>query len=115
MHCDNCNENDSQWTTEMVTRSACTHEIKVYLHVFQKLQMKIVSKLYRNTFFLGMYFSIDIKNDLAQGKDHSGYITVVEPYQRLCYRSNFSKLLLAGWFEIWLGCYLFHSAKWPII
>ena len=51
VHCDNCNENDSQWTTEMVTRSACTHEVKVYLHVFQKLKMKIVSKLYRNIFF----------------------------------------------------------------
>jgi len=30
---------------------------------------------------------------------HSGYSTVVEPYQRLCYGSNILKLLLAGWFD----------------
>ena len=46
---------------------------------------------------------------------HSGYITVVEPYQLLCYWSNFSKLLLAGWFKIWPQRYDFHSAKQPMI
>ena len=46
---------------------------------------------------------------------HSGYITVVEPYQLLCYWSNFSKLLLAGWFEVRLRSYNFHSAKQPMI
>ena len=51
----------------------------------------------------------------SYGCIHSGYITVVEPYQLLCYRSNFSKLLLAGWFKIRLQCYDFHSAKQPMI
>ena len=46
---------------------------------------------------------------------HSGYITVMEPYQLLCYGSNFSKLLLAGWFEIWPRNFDFHSAKQPTI
>ena len=41
-------------------------------------------------------------------RTHSWYVTIVEPYQLLCYWSNFSKLLLAGWFEIQPQ---FHSAK----
>ena len=47
--------------------------------------------------------------------DHSGYITVVEPYQLLCYWSNFSKLLLADWFKVRPRRYDFHSAKQPKI
>ena len=46
---------------------------------------------------------------------HSGYIKVVEPYQLLGYGSNFSKLLLAGWFEIRPERYLFHSANRSMI
>ena len=46
---------------------------------------------------------------------YCGYITVVEPYQLLCYGSNFSKLHLAGWFEVPPRSYDFHSAKQPMI
>ena len=49
------------------------------------------------------------------GGAYSGYITVVEPYQLLCYWSNFSKLLLAVWFEVRPQRYEFHSAKQSMI
>ena len=42
-------------------------------------------------------------------------LQLVVSYKRLCYWSNFSKLLLAGWFEIRPGLYLFHSNKRPMI
>ena len=51
----------------------------------------------------------------SEARWHSGYITVVEPYQLLCYWSNFSKMLLASWFEIQPQRYDFHSAKQPMI
>ena len=47
--------------------------------------------------------------------NHSEYTTVVEPYQLLCYWSNFSKLLLAGWFEVWPQRIDFHFSKQPMI
>ena len=42
---------------------------------------------------------------------HSGYITVVQPYQHLCYEHNFSKLGMPGCFESQPGRYDFHSRK----
>ena len=50
------------------------------------------------------------KND-SHTRAHSGYITVVELYQLLCYWSNFSKLLLVGWFEVLPQRYDFHCTK----
>ena len=46
---------------------------------------------------------------------HSGYVTVVDAYQLLCYGSNFSKLHLAGWLEVQPQRYDFPSAKQPMI
>ena len=64
-------------------------------------------------FFRYEKFNTISRSSLNHGLPHSGYITVVEPYQISCYGSNFSKLLLAVWFEIPPGLYHFHfSKKW---
>ena len=86
----------------------------------QSQQLQVFSKDFHPSFGItfGGFFQGLWKNSLWVHFKcillHSS-ITVVEPYQLLCYWSNFSKLLLADWFKVWLQDYDFHSAKRPMI
>ena len=75
--------------------------------------VKIIYLLFSTfpSFFITFILGPALPSQDIQRSGHSGYNTVVEPYQLLCYWSNFEKLLPAGWFVFRSWRYDFHTAK----